>query len=263
MTADNSNISRRPTDRSSSLLEISQDAARSACVLTASGILDSRTYVPLRNSVVHAALEQPRAVLVDVNNLDVPAPSAWTVFASARWLVEIWPATPIHLVSAYSEQRTTIDHIGVTRYIPLHRTLHAALDVLVDTDRVRSRARVELPSALSSLRVAREYVARSLIEWGLESLVPVATVIANVFVENVLQHTVAAPVLMLETDGTTVTVALHDDCTRPAVRCEDPIRSGQRITGLAIVASVCRDWGSAPTRTGKTVWAVIGPENRL
>jgi hypothetical protein len=26
---------------------------------------------------------------------------------------------------------------------------------------------------------------------------------------------------------------------------------------------MCRMWGNSPTPTGKTVWAVIGPENRL
>ncbi|HEX4390659.1 MAG TPA: sulfate transporter, partial [Mycobacterium sp.] len=49
----------------------------------------------------------------------------------------------------------------------------------------------------------------------------------------------------------------------PAVRHEDPYRGGDPVSGLAIVASVCRAWGSMPTSSGKTVWAVIGPENRL
>jgi hypothetical protein len=35
------------------------------------------------------------------------------------------------------------------------------------------------------------------------------------------------------------------------------------ISGVAIVAALCREWGNAPTPTGKMVWAAIGPENEL
>jgi hypothetical protein len=51
--------------------------------------------------------------------------------------------------------------------------------------------------------------------------------------------------------------------SQAAARHEDPCRGGERISGLAIVASVRRAWGNAPRLSGKTVWALIGPENRL
>lgn len=35
------------------------------------------------------------------------------------------------------------------------------------------------------------------------------------------------------------------------------------VSGLAIVAALSRSWGSTPTANGKTVWAVLGSENRL
>jgi hypothetical protein len=50
---------------------------------------------------------------------------------------------------------------------------------------------------------------------------------------------------------------------RPSARHEDPHLGGDRVSGLAIVASVCRAWGSTPMSSGKTVWAVLGPENQL
>ena len=31
--------------------------------------------------------------------------------------------------------------------------------------------------------------------------------------------------------------------------------------GLSVVAALSRQWGNVPTSTGKTVWALIGPEN--
>lgn len=244
-------------------LALSEDTAGSARLLTVDGVLDSSTYLQLRDAIVKVALDEPQAVLIDVNNLDVPASSAWAALTSARWLVDTWPATPIHLVCGHDGRRTALARNGVTRYLRVHPTVEAALGALTDVERAKSRARTELPAALASLRAAREFVAQRLTEWSFEHLVPVATVIVNVFVENVLQHTGGGPVLLVETDGKSVSLSVHDDSPASAARHEDPCRGAEQISGLAIVASVCRAWGSAPTPSGKTVWALIGPENRL
>jgi hypothetical protein len=249
--------------RPASSLAVSEDITGNARLLTVEGVLDSSTYLRLRGAIVEAALDEPQAVLVDVDKLDVPAPTAWAVFTSARWLVDTWPAIPIHLVCGDAGQRKAMVRNGVTRHLRVHSTVEAALAALTDTRRAVSRASTELPAALASLRTAREFVAQRLAEWTFEQLVPVATVIVNVFVENVLQHTPDAGVLVLETDGETVAVSVQDVSSAPAARHEDPCRGGERISGLAIVASVCRAWGNAPRPSGKTVWALIGPENRL
>jgi hypothetical protein len=250
-------------DSQASTLAISADTAGGASLLTAEGVLDSTTYLQLRDAIVKAALDEPQAVLVDVNRLDVPASSAWAVFTSARWLVDTWPAVPIHLVCGHYHRRHIIARNGVTRYVRVHPTVDAALAALTDTERVRWRAKTELPAALASLRVARDFVAQRLAEWSFDSLIPVVTVVANVFVENVLQHTAGGAVLRLETDGTTITVSAQDGSSTPAARHEDSRLGGEQVSGLAIVASVTRAWGCSPTPSGKTVWAVIGPENRL
>jgi hypothetical protein len=235
-----------------------------ARLLTIDGVLDSTTYIQLRDAVIEAALDEPRAVLVDVSKLVAPAPSAWSVFTSARWHVHIWPDVPIILVCAHTRRRAAIKRAGVTRYLPVQATIEAALGTLPkDERRARLRIRTELPASLASLHKARKLVAESLAAWSHIQLIPVATVVVNVFVENVLQHTVSAPVLVLESDGAAVTISVQDDSSMPAARHEDPRRGRDQVSGLAIVASVCRAWGSTPMPSGKTVWAVIGPENQL
>jgi hypothetical protein len=67
---------------------------------------------------------------------------------------------------------------------------------------------------------------------------------------------------VLETDGTTVSVAVQDNSSAPPLRSEDSLY-GRAVHGLAIVAAVSRAWGSTPMPSGKAVWAVIGPENQL
>jgi hypothetical protein len=87
-------------------------------------------------------------------------------------------------------------------------------------------------------------------------------VIVTAFVENVLQHTDSPPGVRLETDGSAVTVAVEDASRQPPSLSEN-LTAGNVPTGLRIVAALCRMWGYAPTSSGKTVWAVIGPENCL
>ena len=250
--------------RQASQLTVAAETVGSTCLLTISGVLDSSTYLELRNSVIKAALDQPQAVLVDVSALEVSASSAWSVFTSARWHVSTWPDVPIILVCGHAQGRAAITRNGVARYVPAYPTVDIALRRAAEhSGRGRRRVRAELAASPTSLRRARDLVTEALAGWSQAKLIPVATVIANVFVENVLEHTTSAPVLRLETDGTTVTVAVEDDSSMPAVRHENRFRGSERVSGLAIVAAVCRAWGSTPKPSGKTVWAVVGPDNQL
>jgi hypothetical protein len=249
--------------RTTGRLAVTAFPVGTASLLTADGVLDGSRYLQLRNRIIEAALDGPRAVLVDVNALRVPASSSWKVFSSARWHVSTWPDVPIILICAHAERRKAIAWSGVTRYVPVHATVEAALGSLTTGRATRRRIRTELPSSLASLRKARKLVAEWLAGWSHVELIPVATVVVNVFTENVLQHTQCAPVLVLESDGAAITISVQDGSSIPAARHEDPRHGGGRMSGLAIVASVCRAWGSTPMPSGKTVWAVIGPENRL
>ncbi len=58
-----------------------------------------------------------------------------------------------------------------------------------------------------------------------------------------------------------VTVAVEDRSRRLASRHEDPVRGAEAVSGLAVVSALCPVWGCPPTPTGKTVWAVVGPQN--
>jgi hypothetical protein len=68
--------------------------------------------------------------------------------------------------------------------------------------------------------------------------------------------------MRVETDGATATIAVSDASGAPAARLDSPTK-GIDVSGLAIVEALSRAWGSTPTSSGKTVWAVIGPENQL
>ncbi|HEX2286619.1 MAG TPA: sulfate transporter [Mycobacterium sp.] len=245
-------------------LTIATDATAHATLLTPRGVLDSRTYRALRDWIIKAALEEPRAVIIDVTNLQVPAESAWVVFPSAQWHVGRWPEVPLILVCEHLAGRSAIARNGVSRYVPVYPSIRAAIDALAlpEPHKTRRRARAHLPADITSLRRARELVDEWLRAWSQPELIPVAKVIATAFVENALTHANSNPSLRLECEGSVVTVAVADASRTPAGLREDG-RSGDAPSGLRIVSALCRAWGNAPTPSGKTVWAVIGPENRL
>jgi hypothetical protein len=232
--------------------------------LTISGVLDSATYRGIRDAVIKAALDEPRAVIADVNDLSVPSASAWSVFTSARWHVSTWPDVPILLVCADPARRQEITRIGVARYVPVHATHESAVDAVADRSlHGRRRARTQLPASPLSVGLARDSVADWLTAWQQRDLIPVAATIATVFVENVLAHTDSAPMLILESDRAVVTVVVQDGSPVPPSRREDADSGVEIVSGLAIVSALCRAWGSTPTSSGKTVWAVVGRENQL
>ena len=243
-------------------LTVTAESVGDSTVLNARGVLDGSTYLALRDRVIDAALEEPDAVIVEVTELDVPAESAWLALTSARRHVDRWPEVPISLVCRHAAGRDAIVRCGVARFLPVHSTIQSAVAALSQTHRDRRRARADLPAAVGSLKRSRDLVAEWLTAWSRPELIPVTNIVVTTLVENVLQHTDSRPRLRLETDGAAVTVAVEDSSHAPA-GLREAAMAMRAPSGLRIVAALCRMWGNAPTPTGKTVWAVIGPENRL
>lgn len=235
------------------------------CVLWLSGVLNTHTYRQVRDVIIKAALDEPDAVIVDVTRLSVPTQSAWAVFTSARWHVSTWPDVPILLAHDETATRQVIARNGIARYVPIFSSTLAAIAAL-QTEGVgslRIRARKLLNATRATTGQARTLVEESLADGAHTGLIASALVVVTVFVENVLEHTDSAPAVVVEYTDNTVTIAVEDANTAAACLHEDPRKGADPVSGLAIVAALSRAWGSTPTSKGKTVWAVLGPENAL
>lgn len=150
--------------------------------LAVSGVLDSVTYRGLRDAVIKAALDEPRAVIVDVNGLSVPSATAWTVFTSARWHVSTWPDVPILLVCDEPRTRRAIESAGVARYVPVHAAHESALrDVHGQSLQIRRRARAEPAAGPAGVGLARAMITDWLTGWGASELIPVSRCAAGQF----------------------------------------------------------------------------------
>jgi anti-anti-sigma factor len=248
---------------SPSSLAVDTRMDQSVAVLTIAGVLDVGNAAALRDTLIKAVLEQPSAVVVDVNSLRVSSDSGWSTFLGVRWQLDPDLDIPLMLVCSQRATREAIARSGLTRFMPVYSTENGAMKALGRlTRRDVKRAETRLPSNLSSLRESRKLVREWLTEWSQSTLIPVALVVVNVFIENVLEHTGSEPVMRIETDGATATIAVSDANSAPALRLPTP-QKGIDVSGLAIVEALSRAWGSTATSSGKTVWAIIGPENQL
>ena len=248
---------------SPSSLAVASRTEQSVVVLTFDGVLDTANTAALLDSIMKATLEGPSAVIVDVTALRVPEESAWSLFLGARWQADARPDVPLLLVCANRTSREAIERTGVARLMPVYASDKTAMKAVARLTRNKvRRAQAQLPAHLSSLRESRQLVREWLTAWSQPGLIPVALVVINVFIENVLEHTGSDPLMMIECDGPAATIAVSDTSSAPALRLPSPAK-GIDVSGLAIAAALSRDWGSTPTASGKTVWAIIGPENQL
>lgn len=252
-----------PVAESASQLAVAMRTDDRVAVLTVDGVLDAANASALRDRIIKATSDATSAVVVNVSALKVPAESTWSTFMGVYWQVGNEPHVPIMLVCSARAARDAITRSGVAHFMPVYSSEKAAIKALgQNSRRAVRRADAQLPADLTSLRESRRLVREWLTTWSQSKLIPVALVVVNVFVENVLEHTASIPVVRIEAQGSTATIAVSDASNTPAVRLPS-VGQGIDVSGLAIVDALSRAWGSTPTSSGKTVWAVIGPENQL
>jgi len=243
-------------------LRISRSDVADACVLTLGGVLDGQTYIPLREAIVKAALDEPRGVVIEITGLTVREEPAWAVFTGAQWQIAEWPDVPMGLVCAHEQGRNSLRRNGITRYIPVYPTLTSAFAELSTSGlrRYRRRARAELPAKKSSIRQCRELTAEWLTAWSRTDFIHAVSTVATEMVEATLADTDRDFSLRVETDGSTVSVAVqYVGATNPVLRKS----FDSNVSSLDLVAASSRSWGSYATATGYTIYAVVGPENRF
>ncbi|MGH9276959.1 MAG: ATP-binding protein [Acidimicrobiales bacterium] len=117
---------------------------------------------------------------------------------------------------------------------------------------------LDLESEPSLVAASRLFVAQTLTEWELETLVPDAQLIASELVSNAVLHARTAIRLTLRSDGLRwLRIEVFDQNSRLplAASCPDDATSGR---GLALVEGVGSTWGVVRQQDGKTVWAELG-----
>jgi hypothetical protein len=233
-----------------------------AALLIFSGILDGDTYRTVRDLIVKTALDEPRAVLVEIAQSEVPAKSPLAVFTSARWQINRWPGIPLALICQAADGRDSLARNGIGRYIPVHASVPEALAALPHTGLPLRRRRHADFSDSVDLDAARELVAGWLNEPSRTNVMAAAKIVVTILMESALEHTIDGPTSpRLEARNDEVTIAVADTSALPP-NFKEAALGGTELTGLKILDAVARTLGCSGTPGGKVVWGVLAPDNR-
>ena len=226
-----------------------------AAIVTPTGVLDVENYGRLHDALLQIGVDEPGAVIVELDQLVVPRPSTLALFTSIARQLAQWPGVPLLLVAEKAVTRKLLVGQRLHRFVPVHDSVAAAVAMVGRSPR-RRVVRRTLPNHLSSAAEARRFVLDACVRWAVaEELRHDAMTLVNELVENTLIHTYQAPSVRLELRRGVLTVAVYDD--DPAL---PPRLSATTVghRGLRVVEAIAHAWGSAPTaRGGKVVWATL------
>lgn len=237
-----------------------QTTFRDGCLIVRPiGVLTAATYSGLRDTLVKLAMEQPRAVIADVDDLWISSEPALTVFSAAWMRVGDWPGVPILLVAEDTTQRALLRASSIRRFVPVFDDVDTAVSA-ADLPPMRRRTRLELPPVTASSRHARQFVGDTCGRWQVAEVAQDAKDVASELVENAVRHAGSEMSLRLDLRSGLLSVAVSDKSPREAVLREADVDPHH---GLRLVAALARVWGCTPESSGgKVVWAVLATADR-
>ncbi|GAA1305500.1 STAS domain-containing protein [Saccharothrix xinjiangensis] len=220
-------------------------------LLSPVGRLDLSTYVGMRDGLLKHVAEQPHAVVVVLGpDLELGSDPLAAVFAAVWMRCCRWPGVPLMLVATTERHRRMLGRTGLSRFVPCHDRLDAALAVATTPAR-RHRNEMQLPPDTDAPHLARDFARRTCLKWNLRHAGPRAVLLAGELVEITRAHAGSTLVLRIERFPDQLTVAVRH--TGPSPRA-----AGRRLdlTRIRRLSTAC---GNTPTLDeGRVLWAAIG-----
>ncbi|AYF75061.1 hypothetical protein D7D52_15670 [Nocardia yunnanensis] len=234
------------------------DQRQDCSVVTPQGELTASEYRNFGDALVKYAVEEPRAVIVVLDDLRVNSEPLYSVFSAAWMRVGEWPGVPILIVVHDEPRRRWLRSSAVHRFVPVYADLSEAFAGLHEPP-LRRRASLALMSNADCGRRARYFLEETCLRWNIPEVRVDALLIVTELVENSFLHSIVQSdmQLRLELRSQLFTIAVADADPHEAL-LREPTVGGRRHYGLHLVARLARSWGCAPRwPDGKIVWAVL------
>ncbi|SFK72258.1 MULTISPECIES: STAS domain-containing protein [Amycolatopsis] len=237
-------------------IQVAHEELDGCLVANLDGVLDTHTYGHIRDSLLKLALEEPRAVVAQVDDLQIRSEPLLSVFSSVWLRVNHWPDVPVFLVATDPAKRRSITGSAVSKFVPVYATTVEAVGA-AEKGPARKRRRAVYPPVLMCSAAARAFVRETCRDWQLDAWTSDALCIASELVENAIEHAGTELELRLELRRGMLTIAVRDGSPAEAVLRQG--NQGQPVGyGLQIIADLAKVWGCAPDlRGGKVTWAVL------
>lgn len=224
-------------------------------VVAVAGRLDPVFGPRLRDDLLRIASDSDRALILDLDLLQVDRSSPLAGLVAVWSRIKVWPGIPLVLVARQPALRLALRAAAVSKLVPTVASLDQAVSCVSSVAR-RRREQINLSCDRFSPRRSRVWIRNQLTEWGLEDPAP-AELVGTELVDNAIIHAGSPSVLRADLQSGALSIAVLDDDPRPPRLV--PI--GERADGgrgLVIVDQLTRAWGSSPRPGGgKIVWAVM------
>jgi hypothetical protein len=210
----------------------------------------------LDEAIQLALAEGPRGVVCDLSTVQEGAGrGAVEVLAKAGRHVRDWPGIPVAVACPDPRVRRMLRAEPLGRHLILTNSMPPAVSAVLATP-IPTVEWLRLAPHPTAPHASRNFVTRTLLDWGFEPLIPCCCLVVSELVTNSTIHA-----------GTDIelSVAWSMGSLRVTVRDNSPDLPRQRYTrfdvngrGLSIVAGLSRSFGVLRTADGgKVVWSVM------
>jgi hypothetical protein len=224
-------------------------------VLEVAGLLGD-VVEDLDQAIKLALAEGPRGVVCDLSVvLEGADAGAVDLLASAGRHVRDWPGIPLAVACPDPQVRAALSAHPLGRHLIVNESILEALSAVLWT-RPPAVGWLHLEAHPSSSRASRDFVTRTLLDWGIGWVTSSASLVVSELVTNSTVHAGTEIDLSVAWDRQALRLTVRDHS--PGLPL--PRQAGIEVhgRGLTIVAGLCRAFGVLPTADGgKVVWAVL------
>jgi hypothetical protein len=210
----------------------------------------------LDEAIQLALADGPRGVICDLSTVAEGADTAAVArLATAGRHVRDWPGIPVAVACPDSRLRNALAAHPMGEHLLVTGSRASALSAILASP-ISDVECLRLTPHPTSPHASRNFVTRTLLDWGLGGVIPTASLVVNELVTNSTIHA-----------GTHLEVSLawNLGALRLTVRDHSPDLPRQRYSrfdergrGLSVVTALSRAFGVLPTADGgKVVWAVL------
>jgi hypothetical protein len=219
-------------------------------VVRLTGVLDAVSAPDVRSALLEVLSGQPKAVVVDVTELQVADPDLAGVLRDVANETADWPAA--HVMLFAGQDGETWSGTG----LPVWSDPQDAFSALGAPDD-RGQLRLDLEPVVGAARRSRELVTEACGRWEIPDVAGPACIVVTEMVNNVVAHAHTSMTVLLARYDETMSVAVRDHSTG-VPRFTGPVApSSYGGRGLLLIDSIALRWGSLKLNDGKVVWAVL------
>jgi len=235
-------------------LRVRTHALRQVLVLAFAGPLGG-VIEDLDRAVQLALADGPRGVVADLSAVYEGAePGAVELLAAVGRHVRDWPGIPVVVAGAKRRVREVLRVHPLGGYLTMTPSVLQGVSAVLESP-IPLVEWLRLAPHPTAPRASRNFVARTLLDWGLGKLIPSASLVVSELVTNSAIHAGTGIELSLAWNLGALRLTVRDDSfDLPRQRFS---RFDQNGRGLSVVSGLSRCFGVLPTDDGKVVWAVL------